>query len=155
MDGQYRTLQAMILKEAAARTVSGAFTRFLDQEINIGRGTRSIASDSQNHLREFLADEAGRDTGFPRILANSDSDFLGGSFARHSKIWPLDDIDVYFPIDGAGLVYSKNGSRLPYTVLSDDTTSWNPLLMTADRWMEGFYLSSRKLMDGFPAALSQ
>jgi len=39
------------------------------------------------------------------LLSREDSDFLGGSFARHTKIWPLDDIDIFFPMDGGTLVY--------------------------------------------------
>jgi hypothetical protein len=44
-------------------------------EINISKGTRKLASTSQNHLREFLADEGRRDCNFPRILSVEDSDF--------------------------------------------------------------------------------
>jgi hypothetical protein len=149
MDSTYRQL----LKEAAAQTVAGAFERFLEQQINIPRGTRSQASTSQQHLRNFLINEADRDEGFPRVLRQQDADFLGGSFARHVKNWPLDDIDVYFPIDGQDLVYSRYGLRLPYTVLSDGVLDRNPLLAAPERWMHGPNISSRKLIDGFAKAL--
>lgn len=154
MNGSYNALHTL-LKEAATRTAGGAFDRFLDKEINIGRGTRSKASTSQKHLREFLVDETERDEDFPRILQYADSDFLGGSFARHSKIWPLDDIDAYFPIDGQWLVYSQHGLRLPYTVLTDDVLDNNPLLNAPDRWMDGSYISSKKLIAGFGKVLNR
>src|SRR5713101_4166860 len=77
----------------------------LDRQINITKGIRQKASDSQQHLREFLASERKRDASFPRVLTSADSDFLGGSFARHTKTWPLDDIDVYIPLDGEYLSY--------------------------------------------------
>ncbi len=58
-----------LLLEARARTVSGAFERFLDKEINIAKGIRGLASTSQNHLRDFLATERQRDVTFPRVLS--------------------------------------------------------------------------------------
>lgn len=143
----------ILLKEAASRTVSGAFTRFLKQEINIVVGTRSRASDSHNRVRDLLIDESDTDDEFPRILRDEDVDFLGGSFARHTKIWPLDDIDIYFPIDGCGLVYTSRGGTLPYTVVTDDASLQNPLLKGGDRWMEGTSVSSKKLIDGFATML--
>lgn len=142
------------LSEAkAARTITGAFNRFLDSEINISAGKRSSASTSQNHLREFLVDEAGRDETFPRVLTYADSDFLGGSFARHTKIWPLDDIDVYFPLDAGGLVYSRGGVVQAFSPLSDNVFARNPLLEDPDRWMIGSSISSKKLIDGFGKVL--
>ncbi|MBI3271440.1 MAG: hypothetical protein HYZ53_20790 [Planctomycetes bacterium] len=142
-----------MLKEATARTVSGAFQRFLDQEINIPQGIRSRASTSQNHLRDFLVGEATRDVGFPRILQIADNDFLGGSFARHTKNWPLDDIDVYLPLDGQGLVYRQHTFSPARWLKSDAVMLGNPLLREFDRWKIGPIISSRKLIDGFAVVL--
>lgn len=139
------------IKEAAANTVSGAFEQFLDKEINIAKGQRSQASTSQNHLREFLVGESDRDPTFPRILSEADSDFLGGSFARYTKIWPLDDIDVYLPLDGFDLIYAVHGQQMPHTVVSDGVLTSNPLLNP--RWMNGEFISSKKIVDGFAGVL--
>jgi hypothetical protein len=140
-----------IIREAQARTVNGVFEQFLDREINIAKGIRGIASRSQNHLRDFLATEHRRDTTFPRVLSINDGDFLGGSFARHTKNWPLDDIDLYLPLDGHTLVYLSNGWRLPYGVVTDNVLNQNPLLTT--RWMAGDYISSAKLINEFAYVL--
>jgi hypothetical protein len=140
-----------LLMEAKARTVSGAFERFLDKEINISKGIRGLASTSQNHLRDFLATERHRDATFPRVLSIADRDFIGGSFARHTKNWPLDDIDIYLPLDGHDLVYQQSWLRLPYTVVSDGVLTANPLLNS--RWMNSFSISSRKLIHEFAAVL--
>lgn len=143
-----------LLTEAKAGTVANAFEKFLDKEINISKWTRSLASISQNHLREFLSTECRRDPTFPRLLSNADKDFLGGSFARHTKTWPLDDIDVYLPLDGLGLFYTQNGFRLPYTVVSDVSDGVlrrNPLL--TPRWMNGPFISSAKLINEFASVL--
>jgi hypothetical protein len=145
-------LQAM-LKATAASKVNAAFERFLEAQINISPGIRSAASTSQKHLREFLQGESSRDlTGtFPSILQKNDRDFLAGSFARHTKIWPLDDIDVFFPLDGATLVYYWQGVATPNTVVSDGGIWSNPLM--TQRWLIGNYISSSLLVSEFAKVL--
>lgn len=145
------SLLSSLLKQNSGRTIAQALEGLLEKRINIPPGLRSKASDSHSHLRDFLRTESSRDYAFPQILA--ESDFLGGSFARHTKIWPLDDIDIYFPLDGANLIYSDGGVRLPYTVLANGPTLWNPLL--SDRWAVGSYVSSAKLVQGFANVLKR
>jgi hypothetical protein len=98
-----------------------------------------------------LNGERSRDSSFPRILSIVDSDFLGGSFGRHTKNWPLDDIDIFLPLDGTNLFYAENGVRLPYRVQSDGVLLWNPLC--SDRWMNGQYISPSKLVSEFARVL--
>lgn len=126
---------------------------FLDSKISIGKGIRSRASTSQKALRDFLVGEYDRDKSFPRILQQNDSEFIGGSFARHTKIWPLDDIDIYFPIDGRSLAYYERGVATNAIVVTDGTISANPVL--GPRWMTGQYVSSDKLAAGFRAVLKR
>jgi hypothetical protein len=123
----------------------------LDRQINITKGIRGQASASQQHLRDFFATERTRDVTFPRVLSSADGDFLGGSFARHTKIWPLDDIDVYIPLDGEYLFYLRWGQRLPYTVLADGILCSNPLLLS--RWTQFQYVSSARLIHEFANVL--
>ncbi len=140
-------LLASILKG----TVSNAFEGLLTKNINIDKGIRGRASTSQNHLRDFLSSQHKSDPTFPRVLSKADQDFLGGSFDRHTKNWPLDDIDIYFPLDGYNLWYIQNYSRLPYTVMSDHVLAGNPLLGT--KWSVGGMISSSKLIEGFATVL--
>lgn len=134
-------------------TIDSDFEDLLSRKINIAAGIRSKASDSQNHLRDFLSEERSRDTSFPRVLSRVDCDFLGGSFARHTKNWPLDDIDVYVPLDGHSLFYYQNGMQLPYVVQSDGGLLWNPVL--CDRWANGQYVSSTKVVWEFARVLGR
>ncbi len=150
MENLTESILASLLKESV-KTVNGNFENLLEKEINIPSGIRSKASDSQKHLREFLEGQHIRDDSFPRVLSINDNEFLGGSFARHTKDKPLDDIDIYFPIDGHNLIYLQGGFRLPFTVVSDNVLSKNPLLTA--RWMEGSYISSQKLVNGFSSVL--
>jgi hypothetical protein len=141
------------LLEYRSKSISESFEDMLTKYINIREGIRSIASTSQQNLREFLQNECQRDLTFPRVLKRVDSDFMGGSFARHTKIRPLDDIDIYVPLDGANLHYrSANGTLLPFTVLSD-CAGWNPVL--TPRWADGQLVSSLKLINEFTAVLKR
>jgi hypothetical protein len=140
------------LSEYRTKSVSQSFDELLADSINIPEGIRATASISHQNLRKFLQEECERDSGFPSILGTADSDFLGGSFARHTKTRPLDDIDIYLPLDGANLFYFDNGVRLPYSVLTDGL-GWTPLLTS--RWANGLYVSSSKLIEGFASVIGR
>lgn len=145
-------------KQAKTRSaINGRFTTLLDSQINIGQGVRSRASRSQTSLRDLLRGENDRDSGFPRILQSEDSDFLGGSFDRHVKVWPLDDIDVFFPIDGSGLSYTERGLQSCFHVRTDDSSLPNPLYADSERRWANFdgTLSSEKLLSGFKSVIER
>ena len=142
-----------LLQECAIGSIDTAFENFLRDSINIAKNIRSTASTSQNHLRQFLAGENARDGTFPVVLSENDKDFIGGSFARQTKIYPLDDIDIYVPLDGYGLQWFEYGMPQPITIVSDDDIWFNPLLYP--RWMNGSYVSSQKLINGFARALNR
>ena len=134
------------------QSISQSFEDLLTSAINIPEGIRILASASQQNLRKFLQDECSRDSAFPPVLRTADSDFLGGSFARHTKARPLDDIDIYLPLDGANLSYIMHGAALPYTVQTDGLL-WNPLL--TPRWANGQLVSSTKLIEEFTVVLKR
>jgi len=148
----FNSLLWQSLSEYRAKSVSQCFEDLLVDSINIPDGIRTTASTSQQNLRKFLQDECERDSGFPPVLKKVDCDFLGGSFARHTKTRPLDDIDIYLPLDGASLFYYEQGTVLPYKVLSDDL-ALNPLL--TGRWANGPWVSSSKVVEGFAAVLKR
>jgi len=141
------------LRLITEKTIESAFNDFISDQISIPPGARKQASTSQTHLRDFLASEIDRDEFFPRVLQIADTDFLGGSFARHTKIWPLDDIDVYIPLDGLGLYYLWYGVPQNYTVVSDNVLEENPLLLASERWMDGTHISSVKIIREFKTVL--
>jgi len=74
---------------------------FLDKEINLNQGHISQGSKSHTYIRELLLNKRTTDSTFPWLL---DGDFLSGSYARGTKLHPLDDIDVMIVMDGTGLV---------------------------------------------------
>lgn len=131
--------------------VDRALGNYLSEEIAIPATARSSASRSQNYLRQVLRNKADADLSFPELLSRNDEDFLGGSFARHTKIWPLDDIDLFLPMDGGGLSYVNNGFRLPFTVTSDGGRS----RLLYDRWLTNTYVDSTKVLNGMRDGLRE
>ena len=73
----------------------------LDREINLAQSHVSQGLTSHTYIRNLLANRRQTDPSFPWIL---DGDFLSGSYARGTKLHPLDDIDVMIVLDGTGLV---------------------------------------------------
>jgi len=140
-------------RNAATTTIQNAFETFLQEKINISGSIRTTASAQHHHLRDFISTEYDRDNSFPTTLSILDRDFLGGSFARHTKVWPLDDIDIYIPLDGHGLIFYINGVAQPIIVVSDNLITANPLLK--ERWIEDGLISSRKLITGFARILDR
>ena len=59
----------------------------LDKEINLAQGRVSQGSTSHTYIRTLLANRRTTDPSFPWIL---DGDFLSGSYARGTKLHPLD-----------------------------------------------------------------
>jgi hypothetical protein len=133
-------------------SLDNAVKRLVDREAAISLADRQKASTTQNHLRQILRAKSARDPQFPFLLEKCDEDFLGGSFARHTKIWPLDDIDLYVPLDGAQLVYSENGQRLPFVASSDNHLRANRLT-SCQKWMSGSFIDPTKLLQGIRAAV--
>jgi hypothetical protein len=109
--------------QRAEPTVSGAFQRFLERKLAISADTRQQAATSGQHLRETLTKRREKDKTFPRILTS----FLSGSFPRHTKNPPLDDIDLMLILDGAGLFAKGDGQTL-VDPLDGSADPANPLL---------------------------
>jgi hypothetical protein len=137
------------MSTAELTTLGLALDKFLQEQIAIPATARTSASTSQNYLRGVLRNKASADGEFPELLTKADADFLGGSFARHTKIWPLDDIDLFIPLNGGDLIYKQNGYRLPFRIETDTATT----RLTLPKWKVGEYVSSIKVLEGFTTAL--
>lgn len=124
------------------------FENLLANHGNVSISQISQGSRSQNYIRGLLANKSDSDPDFPRLIKG---DFLSGSYARGTKIYPLDDIDVMLVIDGAGLFPIKNGQRWNAAIRESNKTD-NPLLKQLE-W-DGL-LSSRNILDHFKSALEQ
>lgn len=86
------------------KTVKGAFNDFLKEKVNLASGNTTSARSSRNWLMDQIHDFPNRDDDFPTLYSSKDIFF--GSFARKTKIRPLDDIDIMVCISGEGSTYN-------------------------------------------------
>jgi hypothetical protein len=127
--------------------INATLEKLLDSDINISASSISQGSDSHNYIRDVLKGKNDRDSLFPRLI---EGDFLSGSYARGTKLKPLDDIDVMVVIDGAGLHVVKGGYVQDIEVRGSGKSD-NPILQHMG---PNSLLSSRTVMSLFQKALT-
>lgn len=96
-----------------AKTVNVAFETFLKDKVNLDKDETSKARSS----RDWLIAQIGlfqNDTTFPKSYSEKDIHY--GSFARRTKIRPLDDIDLMICLSGQGGHYNEYSDRIEITV---------------------------------------
>lgn len=87
-----------------AKTVNGAFNEFLKNTVNLDKEETKIARNSKNWLLDQIA-AFKEDTTFPLLAPEYNIQF--GSFARKTKIRPLDDIDLMIGLHANGASYDS------------------------------------------------
>lgn len=95
--------------------------RLLDNEINLTQVQISQGSTSHTYIRDVLKNKSRTDPNFPWIMDS----FLTGSYARKTKLYPLDDIDVMVVIDGHSLFPTDAGSHVTTHYVAGDTQGIN------------------------------
>ncbi len=75
-----------------AKTVNGAFTEFNKEKVNLNPNRKDKARDSRDWLIKQLENLPDKNDDFPELYDGMHIKF--GSFARNTKIFPLDDIDL-------------------------------------------------------------
>lgn len=84
-------------------TVIAAFNEFQRDLVNLDAAETATARSSRDWLCDQISEFPGNDAGFPRLYPEHDIFF--GSFARRTKIRPLDDIDMIICLHAAGASY--------------------------------------------------
>ena len=92
------------------KTVNAAFREFLRDVVNLDPEDTKGARRSRGWLRGQLHAFEGAHDDFPIAWADMDADF--GSFARRTKIRPLDDVDLIHCLKGEGGTYLDVGSHV-------------------------------------------
>jgi hypothetical protein len=95
------------------KTVNGAFDEFLKETVNLDKDETTTARSSRNWLLEQIT-LFGSDTTFPKLWQEYNIHF--GSFARRTKIRPLDDIDLMIGLSAQGATYTKYTDRIEIIV---------------------------------------
>lgn len=128
-----------------AMTVNTAFTDFLKNTVNLDPTRTTTARASRDNLKTQIA----KFEDFFPLYGAMNIDF--GSFARKTKIRPLDDIDMIFTLSANGCTWEEayDGSGTVYIN--------TPLISTeyGNYRHDGTYrLNSRKVINGFISKLS-
>ncbi len=133
----------------ASITLRSTFDRFLAQVVNPPARAREQAQVSHNYVRSVLRSRAQLDRRLFNLVPNAD--FLTGSFDRGTKTRPLDDVDVFLVLNGAGLSISANGTIFPSRL--GGTPKDNPLLLA--RYLDQYgCVSSSKVLHALRNALA-
>jgi hypothetical protein len=129
-------------------TVGGAFNTFREVTVDLDSKETGTARTSRDYLFEQLKQLARNDPEFPM----SSSSYLNfGSFARRTKIRPLDDIDMMIMFNGRDTI-AKNSPDTPYTYWLWIAAPDAPLALFPDDFG---YVNSTKLLNKIKRSLAQ
>ena len=132
-----------------SKTVNAAFSEFLDNSVNLDCNQTKKARESRDNLIEHICDFTGSDDFFNIYMEHN---LKFGSFARHTKIRPLDDIDlmICFSASNNGIrrSYYKYGDSIHISAIPFD---YDNLLVSSD----SHDLNSTKVINRMIKKLSQ
>lgn len=117
------------------------------KKITLSQSQIEQGAKSHNHIRELLGNKKDTDPLFPWLI---DGDFLSGSYARGTKIHPLDDIDVMVVLDGTGISLIQNG-QIANVAIRGSGDYGSPVNNLTNNWG---YISSQKVLNSFRSALN-
>ena len=132
-----------------AQTVNAAFSEFMDSIVNLDTDETKTARTSRDNLIDHICTFSG-DEDFFNVYKEHNLKF--GSFARHTKIRPLDDIDIMICLSA-----SNNGERRTYNEFDDCIYiegigfDFDNALVTPNT----YHLNSTKVINRLIAKLSQ
>lgn len=127
-------------------TVNTSFDIYRSTCVDIDAEQVKTARRSRDYLVEQIEKIANNDSSFPRIYGGYKA---FGSFARSTKVRPLDDIDLLFLLNGKGTSVSMQGGNRCW--LKVDTN----LAPTLKPYLDNYgYLNSTKVLNKFKSALA-
>ena len=130
-----------------ATTVNTAFSEFLKDTVNLDSTDTKTARASRDNLLDNIKSFSGDDDFF---YINKSNSLYFGSFARHTKLRPLDDIDLMVCISGSNdRKYSPAGNGIYYMEANDADIKNGLNTVYTD------HLNSTKVINGFISKLSE
>ncbi|MCD9546435.1 nucleotidyltransferase [Photobacterium carnosum] len=124
-------------------TVNASFTQFMANTVNLDSTKTTTARASRDFLKGKIA---GLSDFFPLF---SDKDISFGSFARRTKIRPLDDIDMIFTLSAHGCTWEESFDGTVYLNTPTDSPEYKNY-----RHDNSYRLNSRKIINRFVSELS-
>ncbi|AFM26123.1 hypothetical protein [Desulfomonile tiedjei] len=129
-----------------ATSVTSAFNQFMQNVVNLDPEETKSARKSRDWLVKQIRSFPEAEGSFPRLY--SEKDIFFGSFARMTKIRPLDDIDMMICLHAQGSVYAESWGHCDITIRSAGS-NLGPLCNDGT-----FTLNSRKVINKFVSHLS-
>lgn len=124
-----------------ASTVILAFNKFLANDVNLS----STQSSSARNSRDWLIGQINNFSSFFPLYTSQHINF--GSFARRTKIPPLNDIDIMISMMAVGCTYVEDNGTVYITVMDNCSTYSNYK-------HDGYsFLNSRKIVNKFVSKL--
>lgn len=137
------------------RTVGSAFDQFR-KDVDLDSEETNKARNSRNHLFYQIERLASKNSDFPKI--KSGNPFMNfGSFARKTKIQPLDDIDFLVILDGSNTVGKSCNSYTYKLKFIKPLIYFIPTRpsVTLERFADSNgYINSRKILNKIKSCLS-
>ena len=128
-------------------TVWGAFDRFRKDTVDLPPDITKKARTSRDYLFNQINTLANNNADFPKLKGGYRS---FGSFARKTKIQPLDDVDVLILLDG-GNTEEQSSYIEPYTYYLKAKDALAPLYLFTD---DDNYVNSTKILNKIKSHLS-
>ena len=137
---------------STADTAAKAFERFRRDKVDLDPDDADKARRSRDYLKDQLIIIKKNNPDFPRITG----DYLPfGSFARNTKVRPLDDIDMLVILNRQDVEVVANPGE-PYTYNVRITSNSSPLRPYADEKGYGYsYINSTKILNRFKSGLQK
>lgn len=101
-----------------ATTVNNAFKEFMRDKVNLDQEKTKTARKSRDNLIDNIHSLSSNEDFFNLY---NDIDITFGSFARKTKIRPLDDIDIMIGLSGDGSTYYDSGNEVKIYVHNDNS----------------------------------
>jgi hypothetical protein len=131
-----------------ATTVPNAFNEFRMNTVDLDSGETATARRSRDYLIDQLKGLPGKVSGFPPLT----NDFIHfGSFARKTKIRPLDDIDLMMLLKGTDTEEVGAGLLAAYTYRVRIKSASAPLALFAD---DQGYVNSNRILNKIKSSVA-
>lgn len=136
-----------------AYSVRGAFDRFRTDTVDLDPDVTKAGRSSRDYLVDQIKIVAKNNAAFPRL----GGDYRPyGSFARRTKIQPLNDIDLLLVLSGRGTAESSSSALNTYRLKVTDSTA--PLAAYAEGTGSIFdtatYVNSTKVLNAIRSGLA-
>ena len=131
-----------------AKTATEAFRIFRQKSVDLEPTETAKARASRDFLQNQLRELFGKNSDLPNIKNYSSF----GSFARRTKIRPLDDIDLLVVLDGSDISFSLGTQFFEQSAYLSTKNSDSPLKNFEDK--DG-YISSIKVLNKILSSLQR